>query len=622
MTPSAPPQHEVNALKTLKRTLVSVALFAIICGLTSSASAQETLDIQGFRPHAAPDTVFSVEGSRPLEHLSLGGGLILDYANAPLIFAPVNGDEIRVIEHQLAAHALLGFGLFGRLQLDASLPLYLIHQGDTTGIVEDGAAFSGFTPGDTGLRLKGLIWSNDTFGVGAAVEGTLPTGDERTFVGETAPRILPSLLADATFGPLMLAANVGVRVRRDSEIRGVELGSELDYRVGAQYDLIPKKIALDAEIFGRHRLGQEEGGGIEAKGTPLEFLVGGKVLTDMGLGAMLGAGTSILSGYGSPRLRVILGVTYAKPVEEQPATPADTDSDGVLDPDDSCVNEPEDVDGFEDEDGCPDADNDQDGILDADDKCPLEAEDVDSFEDEDGCPDPDNDQDGVLDAADKCPLEAEDKDGVEDDDGCPEVDTDGDGIQDDKDKCVDEPEDIDSFEDEDGCPDPDNDQDGILDGDDKCPNKAGPPEGKGCPVTTKGTKVVVTTKTIEFDEKIFFDHDKAVIKGQFKPALDEVAKLMKKYPQIELVEIEGHTSELGAPERNQKLSQQRANAVRDYLVKRGVAKSRLTAVGYGASRPIVKVEVTEEDRARNRRVVFSIKRQKPIQEEKEVPATP
>ena len=99
-------------------------------------------------------------------------------------------------------------------------------------------------------------------------------------------------------------------------------------------------------------------------------------------------------------------------------------------------------------------------------------------------------------------------------------------------------------------------------------------------------------------------------------------KLMKKYPQIELVEIEGHTSELGSPERNQKLSQQRANAVRDYLVKRGVAKSRLTAVGYGASRPIIKEEVTEEDRARNRRVVFSIKRQKPIQEEKELPATP
>src|SRR5438105_2382562 len=58
-------------------------------------------------------------------------------------------------------------------------------------------------------------------------------------------------------------------------------------------------------------------------------------------------------------------------------------------------------------------DTDGDGILDKVDKCPLEPEDKDGFEDEDGCPDPDNDQDGILDKADKCPMEPEDKDGFE-----------------------------------------------------------------------------------------------------------------------------------------------------------------------------------------------------------------
>jgi len=101
-------------------------------------------------------------------------------------------------------------------------------------------------------------------------------------------------------------------------------------------------------------------------------------------------------------------------------TPGDRDFDRILDPDDACPDEPEDYDGFEDVDGCPDPDNDQDGILDPDDECPDEAEDVDGFEDEDGCPDPDNDQDGFLDPDDECPDEAEVINGVDDDDGCPD----------------------------------------------------------------------------------------------------------------------------------------------------------------------------------------------------------
>lgn len=109
-----------------------------------------------------------------------------------------------------------------------------------------------------------------------------------------------------------------------------------------------------------------------------------------------------------------------EPPPPPPPRPGDRDYDRILDPDDACPDEPEDYDGFEDTDGCPDRDNDQDGILDADDACPDEAEDVDGFEDEDGCPDPDNDQDGFLDPDDECPDEAEVINGVDDDDGCPD----------------------------------------------------------------------------------------------------------------------------------------------------------------------------------------------------------
>ena len=86
-----------------------------------------------------------------------------------------------------------------------------------------------------------------------------------------------------------------------------------------------------------------------------------------------------------------------------PPGPGDKDGDGIPDNVDKCPNDPEDKDGFEDADGCPDLDNDKDGIPDAADKCPNDPEDKDGFEDADGCPDPDNDKDGIPDAADKCP---------------------------------------------------------------------------------------------------------------------------------------------------------------------------------------------------------------------------
>jgi OOP family OmpA-OmpF porin len=98
----------------------------------------------------------------------------------------------------------------------------------------------------------------------------------------------------------------------------------------------------------------------------------------------------------------------------------DSDNDGVPDDVDQCPDIPEDRDGFQDEDGCPDFDNDNDGIYDTQDKCPNDPEDFDGFQDEDGCSDPDNDGDGIPDKFDKCPNTPEDKDGYQDEDGCPD----------------------------------------------------------------------------------------------------------------------------------------------------------------------------------------------------------
>jgi len=129
----------------------------------------------------------------------------------------------------------------------------------------------------------------------------------------------------------------------------------------------------------------------------------------------------------------------------------DRDGDGIADSRDLCPDEPEDFDGFEDTDGCPDPDNDKDGVLDVNDRCPNAP-----GPRGDGCPrsvGTDRDHDGIPDAMDKCPDDPEDKDGFQDDDGCPDPDNDMDGIPDVRDKCPNEPETFNGYQDDDGCPD-------------------------------------------------------------------------------------------------------------------------------------------------------------------------
>jgi OOP family OmpA-OmpF porin len=257
-----------------------------------------------------------------------------------------------------------------------------------------------------------------------------------------------------------------------------------------------------------------------------------------------------------------------------PNTPVvgDKDGDGIKDDVDECPTEPEDKDGFQDEDGCPDPDNDADGIADANDKCPNDPEDKDKFEDDDGCPDLDNDQDGIVDKIDQCPDEAEDKDGFEDDDGCPDCDNDKDGV----------PE----------CPE----------AKDKCPDQSAPGTIDGCP--QKYQLIVVTQEKIELKQTVYFDTNKTTIKKVSFPLLDEVAQAMGDNPTIS-VRIEGHTDSQGTDARNLKLSQGRAESVRTYLVKKGVAADRMVAQGYGESVPIADNR-TSAGRAQNRRVEFVI----------------
>ena len=236
------------------------------------------------------------------------------------------------------------------------------------------------------------------------------------------------------------------------------------------------------------------------------------------------------------------------------------------------------------------------------DKCPDEAEDLDGYEDEDGCPeDQDTDGDGIMDLVDQCVLEPEDKDDFQDEDGCPELDNDLDGIIDTADKCINEPEDPDGFEDEDGCPDNDNDADTVIDIEDECPNEKGIVEEKGCPKRYEG--VEITETHIRINQKIHFAYNKAKIKRDSFGILATVAMVLKDNPEINL-SIEGHTDSKGKDKYNKKLSNKRAKAVMKHLTKKGkIDKDRLEYVGWGEEKPI-DTNLTDEGRAANRRVEF------------------
>lgn len=251
-------------------------------------------------------------------------------------------------------------------------------------------------------------------------------------------------------------------------------------------------------------------------------------------------------------------------------------------------------------------DKDGDGILDDDDQCPLDPEDFEGFEDEDGCPDLDNDEDGIQDPADACQFVAEDIDGFQDQDGCPDFDNDGDGLADINDQCKNKPEDYDGFQDEDGCADPDNDDDQIADLIDECPSEKevynNHEDEDGCP--DKEPLAKIEGDVIKLNQKVYFKYDKSDILPRSYPLLNEVAQILTDNAEIK-IRIEGHTDSRGSDSYNKKLSDRRAASVRQYLMGRGIDGVRMESVGFGEERPI-EDNATDAGRAANRRVELHI----------------
>src|SRR6478736_503188 len=339
------------------------------------------------------------------------------------------------------------------------------------------------------------------------------------------------------------------------------------YNFGLSYRVLDA-LDLVAESYATYQLG---GKSDSKQKFSNEFLGGIKLFIEQNSYLMMGAGSRAFStGFEAADVRMVLGFVYEPSI-------GDRDGDGYKDDQDQCPDEPEDFDGFKDEDGCPeidrDGDRDGDGIPDKKDKCPDDPEDKDGFEDLDGCPEPDNDHDGIPDKQDSCPDDAEDKDNFEDTDGCPDPDNDKDQIPDVKDKCPNEPETYNGFQDQDGCPD-------------------------------KG-KVIIEGNDIVILEKVQFETGSAKILPQSNGILDAVAATLKGHPEFTVLEVAGHADERNTDAYNLNLTRLRAAAVMDALKSRGVQSNRLVSQGYGEYCPL---DAASNPAAweKNRRVEFKV----------------
>jgi len=606
----------------MPRLAIAAALLLLVTARTAVAQPAGDLPLDTFRPAVDSRGLITVNASQPLGDREVSFGLgALAWGHKLLAFD--DGTNQYSVTDVITATLIAAYGIHigpAELELGGSLPLTIL-TGDRGAIgtgPNDALQLGEQGVGNIGLHLKTRFIKSSRpphLGVGMIASVYLPTADpKQSWMGDD--QLTPQLIGivDKEFGRdgrLRLSLNGGMRLRRTRSFTDMGDGgapatngtitasAELPVGFGAAWAIAPQKFDLVGEVFGSIPIGDHQGY------QPLEAIAGAKLYLARNSYLSFGAGRGLdPSQAANPAVRAFIGIVFEPNL-------GDRDGDGLKDDVDRCPDDPEDRDGFEDEDGCPDADNDRDGILDELDKCPNVPEDRDGFQDEDGCPEGnanDRDNDGILDTLDKCPDEPEDFDGFQDTDGCPDLDNDNDKILDVDDLCPNEPEDYDGFEDEDGCPDLDNDKDRIPDKLDKCPNE---PEtynniedDDGCPDEDRSV-IRLKKSVIDVLKSINFEFDSAVIKRDSFYILDQIVAALNGNPDIYLVEVAGHTDERGDDAYNLDLSDRRAASVVKYLTEHGVDQKRLESQGYGETRPKLN-EHNERAWAINRRVEFLI----------------
>ena len=452
------------------------ALFALLAmTLAAPVAFADGFDIIQFTPAPGPESAFSVESSKTLNHLDYDIKFVTDYAAKPLKFSYY--DSTASMEHLLSMHLSAAIGILDFLEVGIVLP-FVAYEGynDTyKDVIYRGVpqAKTGVF-GDMQLRVKGTILKNEDyngFGLGAGVILTMPTGKQEALIGAPSVTGRPYIVLDYEIGPVEMMLNLGFTFRKKSEFLDYTKTHTFDYGFGLVYHAIPDWLDVKGEIFAATPLSSVATNDHQ---NSAEWLLGARVLTPIDFDITAGVGTGIGDAVGNPQVRVLLGLEYAPRF-------VDADEDGIHDRKDFCPTIP----GTKEFDGCPmpdaDADNWCDPWIETDDvaahfSCKIvdTCPDIPGQDEFSGCPNPDTDGDGWCDAWLTDEIMAVGF-GCKPVDDCPEVPGE------------------DAFN---GCPNPDTDGDGWCDPwitdpelamkfncqmTDMCPNHAGDAENTGCP---------------------------------------------------------------------------------------------------------------------------------------------
>jgi outer membrane protein OmpA-like peptidoglycan-associated protein len=585
---------------------LAAAWLALLPRPALAQSGVTTGSLERFQPSVPGDAFFGVPSPAASGHLEPRAAVFTDYAYRPLSIQD-GGTRKVIVGDQLFLHAAASLALFDRLLVSADMPFALLQDGDSPTV--SNIAFPSPNSAQVGdlrlgarLRVLGDFWDPFQLGVGGYID--VPTAPAGSYAGDGAVRGEPQLLVGGRFEHFVYSASLGATVRAGARPHTFDAHAGAALVLGESFFQIGPELSLAAP-FTKDVVAQTADTQISVKSpVAAELLLGAKlrILKSFVIGA--GAGPGLTNGWGTPVFFAVGSLGY-EPLPPKKTAAPDTDKDGIADSEDACPTVP----GVKSDDpkknGCP-PDTDGDGIPDSEDACPTVAGVKSDDPKKNGCPaEGDTDKDGILDTQDACPTVP----GVKSDDprknGCP-PDTDGDGIPDSEDACPTAPGVKSDDPKKNGCP-PDTDGDGVPDAQDACPKEPGSPDPdpkkNGCP------HVEVTPTEIVIKRQVQFHFNKATLDHTVDPVSDdlltEVRDAILKHPEIKLIEVQGHADPVGEERYNQKLSEARAGAVRDWLVQRGIAPDKLVAKGYGSSVPIASNK-TDEGRQQNRRVQFVI----------------
>ena len=592
-------------------------LMVSLAAMAQEVPVPQGLNAQNYAPPIDTQATLWTHDANVKPNKYFSARTALTYVKNPLVYRYAgDGEEVALLSDAMALHILPAYNV-DRFRFGLDVPIYGMTKGEAENV-------GGAGLGDVALDIKAGLIQREHDGWGLAVGGRadLPTTTltPETPIGSDAFVWALEGIVDYKDGPLLVAANLGTRSMPEVELQNVTMDDYLFWRVGAGIAVnSDETVGLSADLVGglTYKAGLSNGAG-----NPVEFMGGAWARVQDRLVMRVGGGTGLSEGIGAPDFRVVAMMGYEPPVKR------DKDDDGVINKLDKCRDVPEDKDGFNDADGCPDPSTkvrvivqDPKGNVLKDAAVVLKG--------------PDGEKAGqgefevevhpgawqvtgtlkryaTVDRTDTIaeggaqtvqvvmePLFGTTKVIV--------VDAAGNKL---KGVFSSDGANATRFKEGIGSIDLDPGAHNIVvrsDGYKSAFKGIETKKGELTEVTfvLEPAKAVITKEKIEIREKVFFDTGKATIQASSNQLLDDVADILKENADIKKIRVEGHTDKVGNAASNRKLSDERAKAVVAYLVAKGVAANRMEAIGYGPDKPVDPAS-TPEAYEKNRRVEFFI----------------